>query len=160
MWYWPNAIKVMKKAKIRNRYNQVPHLTRDSMWESDKNTRKHNTQESIDVSLICLHANKGADQPAHRHRLVSVLLHSFSWKHNSYMIAYMQTLNVLAYLCSWTGWHEPKLEKKHQLDNTCRNTCYAWMSKILACHWVLIWRSNLVYWVRSWHKQGCSFLMM
>ena len=35
--------KVKKKAKIRNRYNQVPHLTRDTIWESDKNTRKHHT---------------------------------------------------------------------------------------------------------------------
>ena len=31
----------IKKAKIRNRYNQVPHLTRDTIWESDK------TQENI-----------------------------------------------------------------------------------------------------------------
>ena len=41
---------VKKKAKIRNRYNQVPHLTRDTIWESDKNTRKHHTQESQEVS--------------------------------------------------------------------------------------------------------------
>ena len=26
-----------EKAKIRNRYNQVPHLTRDTILESDKN---------------------------------------------------------------------------------------------------------------------------
>ena len=31
--------KVRKVAKIRNRYNQVPHLTQDSTWESEK---KHN----------------------------------------------------------------------------------------------------------------------
>ena len=38
-------IKVERKAKIRNQYNQVPHLTRDTikLWESDKN-RKHNTK--------------------------------------------------------------------------------------------------------------------
>ena len=29
-------IKVMKKAKIGNRYNQVPHLTQDITWERDK----------------------------------------------------------------------------------------------------------------------------
>ena len=28
-----------KKAKIRNTYNQIPHLTQDTKWESDKNTR-------------------------------------------------------------------------------------------------------------------------
>ena len=34
-------VKVSKKAKIRNQYNQVPHLTQDTSWESDKNARKH-----------------------------------------------------------------------------------------------------------------------
>ena len=40
--------EIRKKAKIGNRYNQVPHLTRDQhhIWESDKNTRKHYTQEN------------------------------------------------------------------------------------------------------------------
>ena len=27
---------VRNEAKIRNRYNQVPHLTQDTTWESDK----------------------------------------------------------------------------------------------------------------------------
>ena len=31
-----NMIKVKKKAKLRNRYNQVQHQTRDNIWESDK----------------------------------------------------------------------------------------------------------------------------
>ena len=37
----------VKNAKIRNQYNQVPHLTWDTIRESDKNTRKHhsNTRE-------------------------------------------------------------------------------------------------------------------
>ena len=38
--------KVRKKAKTRNRYNQVPHLTQDTIWQSDKKIRKHHTQES------------------------------------------------------------------------------------------------------------------
>ena len=42
--------KVRKKAKIRNIYNQVPHLNQDTEWESDKNTRKHHIQESQEVS--------------------------------------------------------------------------------------------------------------
>ena len=29
-------LKVNKKAKIRNRYNQAPHVTQDTTWESDK----------------------------------------------------------------------------------------------------------------------------
>ena len=30
--------KVRKVTTITNRYNQVPHLTQDTTWESDKNT--------------------------------------------------------------------------------------------------------------------------
>ena len=36
---------VIKAAKNRNWYNQVPHLTQDTTWESDKNTIKHHTEE-------------------------------------------------------------------------------------------------------------------
>ena len=43
-------IKVRKNATIRNRYNQVPHLTQATAWESDKNTRKHHIQESQEIS--------------------------------------------------------------------------------------------------------------
>ena len=42
--------KVGKKAMIRNRYNQVPNLTQDTVLESDKNTRKHHIKESQEVS--------------------------------------------------------------------------------------------------------------
>ena len=31
-------IKVRKTAKIRKRYNQIPHQTQDTTWESNKNT--------------------------------------------------------------------------------------------------------------------------
>ena len=31
-------IEARETAKIRNRYNQVPHLTQNTTWESDKNT--------------------------------------------------------------------------------------------------------------------------
>ena len=47
---YPPLSKLRKNAKIRNWYNQVPHLTQDITWESDKNTRKHLTQESQEVS--------------------------------------------------------------------------------------------------------------
>ena len=30
------GIKVRKMANIRKRYNQVPHLTQDTAWESSK----------------------------------------------------------------------------------------------------------------------------
>ena len=45
-----NHVKVRKKAKIRNRYNQAPHLIQDTTWESNKNTIKHHTQESQEFS--------------------------------------------------------------------------------------------------------------
>ena len=35
---------------IRNQYNQAPRLTQDTTWESNKNTTKHHTQESKEVS--------------------------------------------------------------------------------------------------------------
>ena len=38
-------IKVRKAANIRNRYNQVPHLTQDTTWEIDKNRIKHHKWE-------------------------------------------------------------------------------------------------------------------
>ena len=38
--------KVRKKAKIRIRYNQVPHLTQDTTWERDK------TQENISYKMF------------------------------------------------------------------------------------------------------------
>ena len=41
------CFKVRKKAKIRNRYNQVPRLNQDTEWESDKNTRKHHVHEIL-----------------------------------------------------------------------------------------------------------------
>ena len=55
-----NGYKVRKNAKIRNLYNQVPHLTQDTTWESDKNTRKHHTQESQGVSSFPAGGNKAA----------------------------------------------------------------------------------------------------
>ena len=37
--------KVGKEAEILNRYNQVPHLTQDILWESDKYTKISDTGE-------------------------------------------------------------------------------------------------------------------
>ena len=36
-----NLLKIRKAVKIRIRYNQVPHLTQDTTWESDKTQTKH-----------------------------------------------------------------------------------------------------------------------
>ena len=50
LWAGELNKKVSKKAKIRNRYNQVPHLTQDTTWKSDINTIKHHKQESQEAS--------------------------------------------------------------------------------------------------------------
>ena len=40
-----------KGAKIRNQYNQVPHLTKDTKWESNNHTISHRKRESRGQSL-------------------------------------------------------------------------------------------------------------
>ena len=46
-------IKVRKEAKINYRYNQVPHLTQDTiLWESDTTQERNHTQESQEASLL------------------------------------------------------------------------------------------------------------
>ena len=47
-----SSIKVRKKAKFRKRYNQVPHLSQDTIKKSDKGTRKHHTKESEEVNPV------------------------------------------------------------------------------------------------------------
>ena len=51
-WYIVcSRYKVNKKAEIKNRYNQAPHLTQDSMiWKSEKKATKHHIPESQEVS--------------------------------------------------------------------------------------------------------------
>ena len=65
-------IKVRKKAKVRNRYNQVPHLTQDTIWESHKNTRKHHIQESQEVSPFPAGDHKAARNRQDRMTLTKV----------------------------------------------------------------------------------------
>ena len=44
------SVKLREKANVRNQYNQIPHLTQDTICESEKNTRKRHIQESQKVS--------------------------------------------------------------------------------------------------------------
>ena len=53
-------IIVSKETKIRNRYNQVPHLTQVTTQESDKNTIKHHIQETQEVSPFPADDHKAA----------------------------------------------------------------------------------------------------
>ena len=43
--------KVGKEAKFQVRYKQLPHLTLDTIWESDKYTKTLNTGEPRSQSL-------------------------------------------------------------------------------------------------------------
>ena len=53
-------IKIRKKAKIRNRYNQAAHLAQDSIWESKKKLMKHHIKESKEVSPSTLGDHKAS----------------------------------------------------------------------------------------------------
>ena len=49
------ALKVRETAKIRKRYNQVPHLTQDTTWESNQNTiniHKHENHVGVDKATL------------------------------------------------------------------------------------------------------------
>ena len=54
-----NICKVSKGAKITNRYHQVPDLTQDIAWESDKIIFKH-TNKSHEASLFPAGDHKAA----------------------------------------------------------------------------------------------------
>ena len=60
---WEIIINEITKAKMRNRYNQVPHLTLNSehhMGTRQKITRKHPTQENQEVSSFSAGNHKAA----------------------------------------------------------------------------------------------------
>ena len=40
------VLKVRKTARIRNRYNQAPHLPQDTKWKSNKFTKKHHKKRA------------------------------------------------------------------------------------------------------------------
>ena len=61
-------LQVKIKAKIRNRYNQVSQLTRETIWKSDKTIRKLDTQESQEVSPF-----PAGDHKAARNRQESII---------------------------------------------------------------------------------------
>ena len=60
------ASKVKKTARIRNRYNQVPHLSQDTKWESNK-IKMNITNKSQEVSPF-----PSGDHKAAMNRLESI----------------------------------------------------------------------------------------
>ena len=59
---WEKRIK-WGKAKIRNRYNQVPHLAQGTAWESDK-THENTTYKRANRSVLSQHMGgpRGVDR--------------------------------------------------------------------------------------------------
>ena len=74
--------KVSKGAKIRNRYNQVPHLTQDTNGKatnSQKDITSHITSQvkfeprhEISNNVVCA-TSKASDQPVHTRSLIRTL---------------------------------------------------------------------------------------
>ena len=52
--------KVREKAKIRNRYNQAPHLTQNTLGERDKSVRTRHIQMRLEVSPFKASDHKAA----------------------------------------------------------------------------------------------------
>ena len=42
--------KSKEEGNIQDLYNQIPHLTQNTTWVSDENTRKHHIQESQEIN--------------------------------------------------------------------------------------------------------------
>ena len=59
-------MKVKKKVKTRNRQNQEPHLTLNTLWKHDKNTQKHHIKESQEVSIFIADDHKAARKSQNR----------------------------------------------------------------------------------------------
>ena len=57
-----SIVKLKKKAKNRNQYNQVPHPTGDIIWESDKNTMKHKRAKRPVISQQVITRLQGTDK--------------------------------------------------------------------------------------------------
>ena len=73
------GIKVKKEAKIRKGYNQVPHLTQDTIWDSNKNT-VNITNKSQEVSPFPAGDHKGSNEQTRKHEKPKTQKHKGSTK--------------------------------------------------------------------------------
>ena len=81
-------MKVNQKAMIRKQYNQVAHLARDTIWESDKNTRKNNPRYREEISPF-----PAGDHKAARNRqdnITKTNIKSMEW-----LVKILEGLNML-----------------------------------------------------------------
>ena len=61
-----SRLKVIKTARIRNRYTQVPHLSQDTKWERNKIT-KNITNKSQEVSPFPSSDHKASNEQTRKH---------------------------------------------------------------------------------------------
>ena len=61
------ATKQTKKANIRNTYNEATHLTKDTTWESVKNTKELRLQAGYAVSPLPAGDHKAALKRTRKH---------------------------------------------------------------------------------------------
>ena len=110
-------MKVVKKAKIRNRYDQVPHLTQNTIWKSDKNTRKHHIPESEEVRLFPAGDQKAAinrqDMDEDKHE--SQITRSTALKPQICVVALNFGESRFCFSIFWPGLEVIKLEFIHNL---------------------------------------------
>ena len=78
-----HKVKV-REAKIRNPYDQIPHITQDTIWQSDK------TQENITYKS----AKRSALSQQVTTRLQHVNIHLTTDKHNSLFLMNVALLSI------------------------------------------------------------------
>ena len=119
-----NSHKVRKKTKIRNRYNQVPNLTQNTIWISDKNKSKHYIQESQEASPFTVGGHKATRNRQDRRtfkvkqpgrsspsRFVCLFAFCFTSQVNSY--GHCGTVSSPYHTFSWAGLN------KRLTSNSC-----------------------------------------
>ena len=101
------VIKVRNKAMIMNRYNQVQHLTQDTIWDNNKTTRKHRIKKSQEVSPF----------PAGEHRLGTVskkitrgTKHVLLYQLHDMFIKLLAWIHMLVLFCCQNGRKHTKYE--------------------------------------------------
>ena len=82
--------QVMRKAKIRNRYNQASNSTRDTTWESDKNVQEHITHKIAKrptLSQQVITRLQGKDKLAHKDKQNTIITFSIARNVNVLVLA-------------------------------------------------------------------------
>ena len=125
---WTNQflldIKVRKKAKIRNQYNQIPHLTQDTIWESDKNTRKTS------------HTNtNNRKDPQKKHRLGTVSKKENYWRASTCLMVPTSPLFLIWIKTDrWFAWKIPYLCIKQDFPFDIYHSCLIKHHDVIFCY--------------------------